>query len=1007
MPDLKQKLRGIIDSQNSERLKKFLQKHRDFDVNSITANNLSALQWALFPVNNQPISTDIIQCLITDGRVDPISAYNDNRMRLIHLLPQTARQIKSLIEKYEGQYHRQVPANAELGAPHLAQIAADGQNTHDSRIVAAVDKSIAKLFKRYCAAPAVQPTLQEWLETLNKDELDANDLETANTAIKRIAGDLTNRTYLLDNNEKVTLTNMQVLDLLWHAVNDTEPLHFVIGVEMTAEEIENRKKRLITHLITSQKEYGPNNPACWMGTRNQIVSSMDATHIDVEISQKVPLDAQNIGHQYRAFCRERLEVLEKNDPALFWKYVEFFTLKNDLGVNFDEVSIPEALKQWRIDIHTCFVKLITEQNAELAVSLQMPAEKLDNLLLVFKNDSDPKIDYIALEHNLHEPLRSLGNISQILSLPSAQNLFQAGGLLINLINQIIAAGVKSQLTCEQILTQITACLMQQLKSAQELKELLIGHAHTGNAWQSNFASWSEDQKERWLTRNRQIFVDYLKQGMHFSNNPERFYELLAEELAEAHPKHKDWLGSLPPALRQKFLTEVLADYPFKKSADEQITNLAFAFGLAHGHLKHLAANQKVVIKKRDLRGIDLSTIDLSKVMFEDCDLRLTDILANETVTSEHLTTSQVDVNARHLWKALDSGKASYVKTVLACKAWKGMANPLLSPRRMYRNELSHAIRTSAPEVAKEIIASQWCTGEVLRLNDTLSTALINNDSVACAILDHPSFKGYQIGYSHWSIAMLSDICPNARLKMLAIADSKAFNISTSIKWTFSSQGLLHSHAVFHKSLLSVQTGSLLHNEVFITRYWLQQIIQQSTSSQNLQAGLAVIASPYCSNEHLGKIKAVIRGNNISSCWKNAIDQAIASTEKRNRTPNSYRKIYNNPAYTTSMDKAVALLKDYIKEANYIPAGVNRFFHLHWNRHHTDEIWLIISQVKKGEYKSIEELMVRLHQVYNQPIGGKFNPTGSLARRISFIMQQYTEERMQLKAEQRVEQPTMM
>ncbi|CDZ78437.1 Ankyrin repeats (3 copies) [Legionella massiliensis] len=69
-------------------------------------------------------------------------------------------------------------------------------------------------------------------------------------------------------------------------------------------------------------------------------------------------------------------------------------------------------------------------------------------------------------------------------------------------------------------------------------------------------------------------------------------------------------------------------------------------------------------------------------------------------------------------------------------------------------------------------------------------------------------------------------------------------------------------------------------------------------------------------------------------------------------------------------KAQAILKDYTKS----DSAIKRFFTGHWNRHHVDEVSLIL----QSRYKSLEELLARLSQI------DLLNPKGSLARRIIYM-----------------------
>ncbi|MFC3909196.1 DUF5617 domain-containing protein [Legionella dresdenensis] len=975
MSNTKHELRRLIDDQNPEALKRFLQSYRDLDLlNSVTANGLSALWWAAFPPAGKTVSAEIIQCLIDDGRVDPTLGYKG--------IPVTRALGLPAIKAYEGQYVRPGGAGRNQNRPrevNLARIAVDTQNTHDTLIVTAVDESISNLYKRYRSANPVQPSFKDWLNDLKKAETESKkELEIVEKAIDRIESDSTVRSYRVTDNQTVVLTNSQVLDLLWQAVNDPDPAHFLAGVEMTAEEIENRKKRLLTHLADTQREYGHNNPACWMGTRNQIVSSMDATHIDVAISSQLPLDGEKVGYAYLVFCRDELAALEQSNPALFWNYVDVFIIRNGCDVNFEDNSIPDDLKTWRKEAHDRFVRRMTEQNANLREALRMSPEELKGLLASFKNYTGSDGEYIALNDSQHEPLRLFGSLyMKLTTVQSVRDLFKLPlEELTAAIHQVIAKGLQTPLTSLQIVTQITVYLTQQLKPATKLKKLVTGHESSGQEWQANFIHWSEEQKESWLTRNCAVFVTYLTQGKHVSNTPDTFHALLAEEWAEAYPTLKAWLDTLTPELRKQFVSEMLAHkraYPFQASDEQFFTDLAFGFGLEHGYLQHMVVNQITTIKNRDLRGVDLSTINLLRIMFENCNLCLTGILRNATITPEHVATNHFDLDYLYLFKSVESGNPTYVKAILACSGWK--ENPLCAKGARHYSPLGRALLGSTNEIAKTLLTSHWCTADAICHQSVLASALSKNDKLACFVLDHPLFDYNKLPYTDACWDLRDELkCPNATRRMLAFE-----GVEKDMARIFSTWGHFDS-TISRKLLTSPHAGKWFAN------------LPVNINSLSL---LPILRSPDCSFENLKQIEEKMKYL-PSYAPKKELYQALAQAKKRNNFPKSYQKIYHDPAYENDMAKIKALLKDYVKQSDCIPSEVNRFFHFHWNRHHIDKVQDVIEKVESGEIKTAEELIISLHEIYDEK---SVNQAGSLARRIAFIKQQYTQAHLQLAPEQ--------
>ncbi|MFT4059684.1 MAG: DUF5617 domain-containing protein [Legionella sp.] len=93
------------------------------------------------------------------------------------------------------------------------------------------------------------------------------------------------------------------------------------------------------------------------------------------------------------------------------------------------------------------------------------------------------------------------------------------------------------------------------------------------------------------------------------------------------------------------------------------------------------------------------------------------------------------------------------------------------------------------------------------------------------------------------------------------------------------------------------------------------------------------------------------------------------------TPHSYSVIVNQRKLETKLDKALALLNDYTKNDSMLM----RFFHGHFNRHHTREVSLLVKKFMQNQNKaSLEALINDLDKIK------LCNPEGSLARRIQYI-----------------------
>ncbi|MFC3909207.1 hypothetical protein ACFORL_09000, partial [Legionella dresdenensis] len=323
MPTVISQLKQAIDNQDENAVKKILAENPGLDLNEV-APGISALWWALHPPEDKALSRAIITCLLATRKIDPTLQYGGiTPCNFTQEL--TGSSLHLQITDYEDQYVRPQTTRA---AGALRDFVADGQNTHDSVIVTAVDSSISALYQRYGNAVFSGQTIEDFIKELKAGQgLSEREIKAAQKACARIKSQTENRAYALPDNQTVALTNQQVLNLLWQAVNDTRPESFVLNADMSTAEITARKRQLVKHLAMAQTEYGENNAACWMGTRNQIVSSMDAVHRDVAIAESLPITEESIGYQYLAYCKWRLDELAENEPALFRDYVYYYSLR--------------------------------------------------------------------------------------------------------------------------------------------------------------------------------------------------------------------------------------------------------------------------------------------------------------------------------------------------------------------------------------------------------------------------------------------------------------------------------------------------------------------------------------------------------------------------------------------------------------------------------------------------------------------------------------------------------
>ncbi|MCX7124308.1 MAG: hypothetical protein NTU49_00850 [Gammaproteobacteria bacterium] len=110
--------------------------------------------------------------------------------------------------------------------------------------------------------------------------------------------------------------------------------------------------------------------------------------------------------------------------------------------------------------------------------------------------------------------------------------------------------------------------------------------------------------------------------------PEKIlWKIVQKQLEENIPELSSWLAGLPDDIRFKFLSEIsnkLYISNFEKHKNN-IKEEALQLASDSGYLKNFTFDETYTVAERDLRGFDLSDIDLSKITFKNCNLCLTGI----------------------------------------------------------------------------------------------------------------------------------------------------------------------------------------------------------------------------------------------------------------------------------------------------------------------------------------------------------------------------------------------
>ncbi|MBA2652963.1 MAG: hypothetical protein H0U73_11960 [Tatlockia sp.] len=157
-------------------------------------------------------------------------------------------------------------------------------------------------------------------------------------------------------------------------------------------------------------------------------------------------------------------------------------------------------------------------------------------------------------------------------------------------------------------------------------------------------SLQQGEKESWLTGYWANFAKSLPHHQLDNQNDRIFFDLLHNDFVKANPDLQAWFDSLPEELQKEFIKNLIQknhhkDYPKFKL---EIQSLALTLGLKEGYLQYLPLDKAMSFYHEDLRGIDLSTLNLQQFRFVNCNLSLTKIINNPSFEIRHIASNQFD-----------------------------------------------------------------------------------------------------------------------------------------------------------------------------------------------------------------------------------------------------------------------------------------------------------------------------------------------------------------------------
>ncbi|MDP3559433.1 MAG: hypothetical protein Q8R79_03675 [Legionellaceae bacterium] len=636
-PAILKKLRSLIDAQDVTSVKQFVIDH-DINLNNVTSTGLSALWWVLMPPEGKTISEDLVHYL-REKQVDITQHHRGKDIRSLFIESNSSKNseaLKKALSQYWDYYGHQNLENIVI--PYQAPVVtattplAQFQDTHNSVVVRLIDTAVVQLYQHY--APHNSNNILPWDKSFddflkNSQTVLGKDFYLASNAITRIQKDTTTRSYTLSTKplEIVDLTNSQVLMLLYKAVCDQNAQSFAIGSDMSKKGQAERKILLLRHLIQSQKEYGDNSPACWMGTRNQMVSALDSVHVKVSISTHVPISPAIIGYKYDQFCKTKLTEHAASGTFLY-EYLFYYVLSglptgdnaNNALDDDPEKNIPETLKKAIQRIKQDFKDSLSAEFISLNPKDKNTVEQYYTGIAESFGVSIALAPKLLLLQKLAQAARS------------TPSLFPIQTALEKLMTEI--KNDPSALTEERLLQiqkeAADAFTLSSLPENSSCDPLTAAYLTLQN----------QEQQQEMLPYLGKAYLEHILQaeGTPFPLPESVGVQALMVYISEKIPNVGPWLQTLPENYRNALIQQWIDKkyLPFIEGLQENILEDAFQFGLFNGQLKNFKIEKPISIKNQDFRGIDLSTLDLTHIRFENCDLRLSDIEHNPTLKLEHL-----------------------------------------------------------------------------------------------------------------------------------------------------------------------------------------------------------------------------------------------------------------------------------------------------------------------------------------------------------------------------------
>ncbi|MBA2709710.1 MAG: hypothetical protein H0U57_03850 [Tatlockia sp.] len=457
-----------------------------------------------------------------------------------------------------------------------------------------------------------------------------------------------------------SLTPKEAVALAWTGLTSCNPDELFSDLEkadLSSDAIRGRKRLLVGTLFKIQNEYDIDNPSCVAGTFNHIIAALDYIHVDVQITEATALSQELIDNKYLRFCKKKLEQLLREDAELFWQYIQYYPLA-ELPVGLKQQECSEELSRKMIKINKDSLAEFNQQMKKENLKLKAEDERTDRKPAKHMKCEALEEALYKTTFNLETEGLELGNLPLLNKIAYFYNhinsnfvssLFGFGSKEMDesireVMNKEMIELIESNSPPKDLIKIFEEISRNFINFPVDLSSLEIYLQPVSKNYEDFLNSLQQSEKERWLTGYWAKFAESLPHHQLNNQKNKIFFDLLHDDFVKAIPDLQAWFDSLPEDLQQEFIKNLIQknhhqDYSKFKL---EIQSLALTLGLKEGYLQYLPLDKAMTFYNEDLRGIDLSTLNLQQIVFVNCNLSLTNIINNPSFEIRHIGSNQFD-----------------------------------------------------------------------------------------------------------------------------------------------------------------------------------------------------------------------------------------------------------------------------------------------------------------------------------------------------------------------------